>query len=250
MGTLTTSQTLTVASVGTLEGQVTGTSGSGVAQVTVSVYDPADPGNVFQTTTDGQGDYRLAVLPGSYTVVVTDTRSGVTGPVFAQATTAGVAIAAGATTTLPLNLTAASITLSGHIGDGQNDAPIGGDVTALNGDGVPVAQTAIDTDGDYQFNTLAPGTYTITASAVGFVVQPSVVTLIASQQLAGFTLSATWLVDPPGPPGGGGGIVPSINAGITNLVAGTRTAVLGEPRAGGRHHDERPHSTGRAAQLP
>lgn len=147
---------------GVLTGTVTDETGAGVAAVTVRVLQNNTV--VATTTTGSQGTYRISGLAaGTYSVQFSKTG-------FTTALVTGIAIVAGDTVTVDVQLVAAGADtgmISGLVVD-----PLGRPVqqatvvlTGPNGS----STTTTDPDGGFQFANLPPGTtYVLTVSASGF----------------------------------------------------------------------------------
>ena len=153
----------------------------GIAGVTLDLID--DAGNVVDTlTTDASGNYLFTnVVPGDYTVVVTDTGGVITDP--ATNVTSGPQ-SPGSLTSTPITVLADDIyvdadfgftaqtgsTLADRIwydadGDGIQDAGETGignvTVDLLDSNGVIIASVVTDSEGDFAFTGLPDGDYSI-----------------------------------------------------------------------------------------
>jgi chitodextrinase len=112
------------------------------------------------TTTATDGTYSLSnEAPGTYSV----TASAVG---YSASTNTGVAVTSGATTTsnFALTPTAPPGAIGGTVTDSNSSTPISGATVSYSG-GNETATTA--TDGSYTLSNIAPGTYSVTASAAG-----------------------------------------------------------------------------------
>lgn len=195
----TTSQSFALApSAGGIAGTVTdATSGTALASATVSIAGGAS------TTTDAAGRYAFGGLAaGSYNLTASATGYAASSPV-------SVSVASGATTTQSFGLSPLPGGIAGTVTDAGTGTAIAGATVALAGG----ASTTTDASGAYSFSGLAPGGYTVSASATGYVGQSASVTVApAATATQGFGLS------PATTPG---------------AVSGTvRDAVTGSPIAG------------------
>ena len=217
--------------IATLSGQITSDGAHGVAGLDITVYDPNQPRVAWKTTTDASGNYSLPYLPaGHYSVVVSDNRADFAGSPYAVMAFGGLNLTSGNASVQNATLSLGNITLAGHVADGVSHLPSSGSALAYNADGVLVATTPLDVNGNFTFKTLAPGSYTVTASAEGFDVHGKTTTVHANQSVAGLLIAATWSIDPPGLHTNG--ILSSISTSISNLVGQTANAVadaLGQP---------------------
>jgi hypothetical protein len=132
-------------------------SGYGGAGATVTLSGPIN----VSTTADPSGNYSFdGIVNGSYTVSVSNPGVSFTPP--SQSVTIDFAVATGvnfsAVVTNPLSI---SGTLAGGAGGTVNLA------------GAAAATTTADPSGNYSFNGLLPGSYTITAVESGFVFDPN-----------------------------------------------------------------------------
>ena len=112
------------------------------------------------TATDSTGAYQLTVPAGSYSV--TASASGYNSQTQAATVVAGTGV--------KLNFSLSPITVSpgtidGVVYNGQTGVGIGGATVSLSPSGLT---TSTNGSGNYIFGSVAPGTYTITASASGF----------------------------------------------------------------------------------
>ena len=148
-------------SPGSIVGQVTNSStAAAISGATVTLA----PGG--QTTqTNASGSYAFTNLsPGSYTVT-----ASATGYQPGSKTTT---VNSGATSTVDLALTplVSPGSIVGHVTNSSTSAAISGATVTLTGG----QSTQTDATGYYAFNNLAPGSYTVTASATGY--QPGIKT--------------------------------------------------------------------------
>ena len=182
-------------STGSIAGTVTNTTGTGIANATVSYI-----GGSATATTNSSGAYTLSVVPGTYSVIATATG-------YLSATQPGVSVAAGATTTLNFALTQSG-TISGTVtnaaGAGITNATVsysGGSTTATT-----------NSSGGYTLS-VAPGTYSVTATAAGYVssTQQNISVSMGSTATVNFNLaSSTGTIS--------GTVTNAAGAGITNAT--------------------------------
>jgi len=115
------------------------------------------------TTASNGSYYILNLLAGTY-----DVRVSANGYVTKLQT--GVAVVAGSTTTTNLALATAG-TISGRVTRADGTTPIVGAAVEFYQGPTSVGVAATNSTGDYSFTKLSPGTYTVQASAVGYVTQ-------------------------------------------------------------------------------
>ena len=159
----------------TLDGEIyndpndsgTPVSGSGLSGWTVTLMSGSTP--VATTTTDSSGDYSFAnVAPGSYTVSVTE-QSGYAPTVPASGSLA--VTAPGGQTVSNLNFGEfQTVTVSGETYDDVSGSGIlnahdpalaGWSINLLNGSNEIVQTATTDSNGDYSFSGVGPGTYSV-----------------------------------------------------------------------------------------
>jgi phosphatidylinositol-3-phosphatase len=151
---------LTPTAPGAITGQVTDSStGAAIAGATVS-----DSGG--STTTNSSGNYMLSnVAPGTYTVT-----ASATGHASRSST---VSVTSGNTATLNFQLTPNGPgAITGQVTDSSSGVAIVGANISYSG-----GSTTTDSSGNYMLSNVAPGTYTVTASATGYVSLSSTVSV-------------------------------------------------------------------------
>ncbi|MED1796757.1 carboxypeptidase regulatory-like domain-containing protein [Brevibacillus nitrificans] len=131
-----------------------------LAGVTVQLYD-SNPVLIGTTTSDANGAYSFTGLtPAEYSLVATLATY--------DQKIQFVTVSPGLTTTSTILLSPTPGSVSGTVTD-QGTFPIPGALVKLvNGAGVTLAQTTTGALGNYQFLSVAPGTYTVTVSADTF----------------------------------------------------------------------------------
>ncbi len=155
------------ATTGTISGTVTDSStGSPIAGASVSTQ-PA----TTTATTDSQGNYSISnVTPGSYTV--TASASGYFPG------SASVTVTAGQTSTcnVALQPVPTTGTISGTVTEEGTGTPISGASVSTQ-----PSTTTVTTDGqgNYTISDVDPGSYTVTASASGYIADSANVTVTA-----------------------------------------------------------------------
>ena len=113
------------------------------------------------TNTLGDGTYSIANLaPGTY-----DIRGSAAQ--YATQISSGVVVVAGSATTANLALSPPG-TILGHVTRSDGITPIVGAIVKVFQGANVVAKVTTDGSGDYAANSVAPGTYTVQASASGF----------------------------------------------------------------------------------
>ncbi|MGG4455611.1 carboxypeptidase regulatory-like domain-containing protein [Brevibacillus porteri] len=145
---------------GTVSGTISDAqTGEGIPNASIKVVTRSGIA-IGETLTDVNGDYSLSLL-GPETYVLTAAAEGYAGQ------TVGIGINAGATTTVDLQLEKLAGVLNGTVSDtGSN--PLGNATVIVLKGTIPVAQSITDSAGTFSFPHLAPGTYTVTASASGY----------------------------------------------------------------------------------
>lgn len=161
-----------------LSGQVTGPGNVPIPGALVEVLNQAGI-LLTETTTDGAGAYVLNKLAqGVYQIRVS--AAGYSTQL------AGISLQPGDVKVLNFSLTAAFGTVSGTISDAQtgDDIP-GASIKVLTRDGLPVAETTTDANGDYSLSLLGPTTYVLSVAAegyagktIGFDIAPATVTQV------------------------------------------------------------------------
>ncbi|HEY6308038.1 MAG TPA: carboxypeptidase regulatory-like domain-containing protein [Candidatus Angelobacter sp.] len=145
---------------GAITGQVTDSStGAAITGATVSYSGGS-------TTTDSSGNYTLSnVVPGTYTIT-----ASATGHASRSST---VSVTSGNTATLNFQLTpTASGAITGQVTDSSTGAAITGATVSYSG-----GSTTTNSSGNYTLSNVAPGTYTVTASATGYTSLSSTVSV-------------------------------------------------------------------------
>ncbi|MEI2325688.1 carboxypeptidase regulatory-like domain-containing protein [Priestia megaterium] len=147
----------------TISGTVTDSQGNPIENATVRVIDQNE--TVLGTAlTDQNGNYVISNLPpGSQTIIVT-------APTFSSQVS-GVTLGAGALENVSLGLTENPGIITGQITNGQTGDPIVGSIVLLRtsgGIGLIVGFDITDENGTYFITGIAPGMYTVLATANGF----------------------------------------------------------------------------------
>ncbi|MFQ3545546.1 carboxypeptidase regulatory-like domain-containing protein [Halobacillus rhizosphaerae] len=148
---------------GTLSGEVTDdTTGDPVQGASIQMINQSGV-TIATATTDMAGNYTIDNLPpGSYTVTVSQPRYA--------SQTLGVIIVANGLTVLDVQLTLRAGVIQGTV-ENSNNQPISGAVVQLILNGVAIASTISSESGEYTFPNLAPGNYSVRASAENFQTQ-------------------------------------------------------------------------------
>ncbi|HEX7957506.1 MAG TPA: carboxypeptidase regulatory-like domain-containing protein, partial [Pyrinomonadaceae bacterium] len=148
-------------------GRVTRPDGRAMSGVTVAVS-----GSLLQTpqtaTTDANGDYTLANLPGGGNYTVTPSK-----PNYDFSPAAKTFSDLGGDGTAPFVVTPANYTVSGRVAAGG--AAVSGVTVTLSGSRSATATT--DANGAYSFTVSSEGTYTLTPSKAHYTFAPQSVTL-------------------------------------------------------------------------
>ena len=145
----------------TITGQIHDANGVGIAGATVYL-----DGELYTTTTtDGAGNYQFTVLPtGSYTVAATASGYLDSANIPVTVTTAGSTVAQDVTLNL---VSTAIITVQDQRGNNIPNAV----VTISGADGTQYATS--DGSGNVTFTGLAPGSYSVTATADNYFTAPA-----------------------------------------------------------------------------
>ena len=141
---------LTATSTGTISGTVTSATGTAIANATISYS-----GGSATSTTNAAGAYTLTVVPGTYTVT-----AAATG--FVAASQQNVSVTPSTTTTANFVLMQAG-TISGTVTSTSGSAISNATVSYSGGS----ATATTNSSGAYTLS-VAPGTYSVTASASGY----------------------------------------------------------------------------------
>ncbi|HZN00858.1 MAG TPA: carboxypeptidase regulatory-like domain-containing protein, partial [Pyrinomonadaceae bacterium] len=137
------------------------------------------------TNTLGDGTYSIANLaPGTY-----DIRGSAAQ--YATQISTGVVVVAGSATTANLALSPPG-TILGHVTRSDGITPIVGAIVKVFQGANVVAKVTTDVSGDYAANSVAPGTYTVQASASGFdtSVSPNATVTANNNTTVNFSLTA------------------------------------------------------------
>jgi large repetitive protein len=146
---------------GTLTGVVQNSGAAGIAGSLVTVFQSNI--QIAAVNTDENGAYTITGLaPGTYTVVFSAENY--------QTATLGAMIENGQTTTLDVTLAGSPGRLTGTVLN-EASAPVSGatlTVQISTGTGIIIATAVTENDGTYTVEGLAPGSYSVVASAVNF----------------------------------------------------------------------------------
>jgi hypothetical protein len=155
---------------GTISGMVTNAAGIGIANATISC-------SAGSATTDASGAYTLSAAQGSYTLTAT-----VAG--YQSATDSNVGVIAGAATVVSFNLALAG-TIAGSVTDLSGAAIANATISYSGGS----ATATTNASGAYTLD-VAPGTYSVTATATGYqaAMQQNVTVTAGATTPVNFTL--------------------------------------------------------------
>ncbi len=158
---------------GAIAGNVTNAAGAGIANATVS-----NSGGTTTATTNSSGAYTLSVAPGTYSV--TATANG-----YQSSTHANVSVTAGTSSTVNFSLVQSAGTISGTVTSSAGAAIANATLSYSGGSATATANSS----GGYTLN-VAPGTYSVTASAVGYQssTQSNVTVTVGTTTTANFSL--------------------------------------------------------------
>jgi hypothetical protein len=164
------------AGTGTVTGRVVGPNGQGMGGVTVTVGGAAtapgaQPPSATTLTAGSPGRFVIngLAVPGSYTLTATM-------PGFASASVPVTLAANTAAPAVTIRLASRLGSLGGVVRDNRGLAFPGATVTATNGQGT-FSTTSETGDGAFLLTNLAPGSYSVTASAPGLSQQTALVTV-------------------------------------------------------------------------
>ncbi len=168
-----------------INGTVTNGSGTPLSNATIKIFD-ANETIIGIGTTDNNGDYSIGNLPpGTYSVIVT-------APNFSSVTS-GVSLESGQTVNdLNFQLLPNPGGITGQVTD-TNGRPISGSVVLIRtSDGAFITSVVTSPFGNYLVRDLAPGSYTVVASATTFSTE-SIGVIVSSDETmaADLTLSRT-----------------------------------------------------------
>ncbi len=137
----------------------------------------------FLATTAADGTYLITQMPVGTGYAVSATANGYQG-----ATSSGVSVSLGATTTVNLSLTPLLGAISGTVRDSATQFPIISAAVSAAGQ-----SATTDREGRYRFDTVGVGSYTVTASAAGYVgaSRSSVEVLLNQTAVVDLNLTAT-----------------------------------------------------------
>lgn len=153
---------------GTITGQVVDSqTRTPIAGAAISMTPPAAVG-----ISDSNGNFALIVPPGSYTVTATATGY--------NSASQAVTVKSGSRQGISFKLTsiAAYGSIAGSVTDANTGTPIAAATITLSDGLVAVS----DLNGNYSFAVVLVGTYTITASATGYVSQSQAITVKPGHQ--------------------------------------------------------------------
>lgn len=165
-----------------------------LAEIDVAVYDLAQPASVYRARTDAAGIYRMERMPpGSYTVVIASLGEESERADLIPHTVAGVNLTAGTITEVSATLLPGDTRIGGRL-TGQGGAlPLDAVVTLYTATGIVVDRTRAAVDGQFTLAGVPPGTFTVTAQAAGYAIQPRQVTVASGQQISDLELQAQWV---------------------------------------------------------
>lgn len=170
-------------------GSITGTAVSTqtaapIAGASIQIYPSGSFIPVFETVTDQNGSFTAGSLqPGQYTVTAAASNFGTVS--------VGALVSAGAATAVVLSLSPLPAAVSGQITD-QSGNPLPNAVIRILDQNQNVVGTgATDLNGNYSVGNLAPGTYTVSASAPNYGTGLQGVSVAAGQTLTGVNLALT-----------------------------------------------------------
>ena len=166
----TTSQNIALSTAGVLLGKVSNGSGVAVTGATVSITGGALASS-FSATTNSSGSYNFGWVPvGTYAVTVT--ASGY------NSTSASATLNSGQTTTLNVVVSAGAASISGRVTSASDGHALAGATISTVG-----ATTMTDSNGNYNFSSIAAGSYTLTATSAGRLPASATLTVASGSQL-------------------------------------------------------------------
>jgi len=219
----TTSQNIALSTAGVLQGKVSNTGGAGVSGATVSISGGALSLS-FSATTNSSGSYTFGWVPvGTYAVTVTASGYG--------SGSTSTTINTGQTATLNVSLSTGATSISGRVTSASDGHALAG-ATVSTGS----VTTTTDSNGNYAFNSIAAGPYTLTASSTGRLPASAAVTVTAGSQLVhNFQLSTAGVLKGKVSTSGGLGIAGvrvTFTGGVFNTTNSVVTDASGNYNAG------------------
>ncbi|MFS0766942.1 carboxypeptidase regulatory-like domain-containing protein [Peribacillus phoenicis] len=137
---------------------------------------------VAEAVTGQNGTFTIVGLePGDYSVVATASNFG--------SVTVGAVVIADGTTSVAIQLTPLPAVISGQVTDLSGNKIPNATVRVLDQNQNVVGTGATDLNGNYSIGNLAPGTFTVVASAPNFGTALQGVTVVAAQELTGINLA-------------------------------------------------------------
>ena len=251
LGSVLTGQDIGLAPIqpGSITGTVTDANGAGVAGALVS-FVSADGTATLSATADANGNYSLpTVFPGTYNGTATGPINLNGRPTTTQGTATVVVASAPAKATVNFSVVTIPPSFAGTITDAATKKPLASALVTITdtATGNVIKTIKTGTDGKYSSGPLAPSTYTISASLVGYATQALKSQAVYNGDALTDTIpSEAPLVDialVPAAPGsvtgqvtdanGGGGVARAIVT-ITS-TDGTQTLVSGPTDANGNY---------------
>lgn len=156
---------------GTIAGVVTDSStGNPIPGASIQVF--KDLTVIVSVLTDPNGTYSVTdISPGNYSVVANATNH--------QTKALGAIVLSNATTTVNFPLDPSPGTIVGNVTDAITTNPIAGASIQIFDGQTLIANSLTDPNGNYQVHNIAPGSYTVNATKVGYQTQ-SVGAIVAS----------------------------------------------------------------------
>ena len=174
------------------------------------------PGVDLTNKTDAAGAFSIEIGIGSYNV--TGSKTG-----YKPVTKTGVQVLLQQATSVTLQLEKIRGSIAGKVTDLKSGFAVVGAKVTVSKAGTTVAEKTTDANGSFKFDLLDPGTYMVTAAAVGYLTQNDNVSVVGGQERAkNFILQKV----PPPPDNNPSGSAWMIYAAIGGVVAAVALVAL------------------------
>ncbi len=180
------SANIQVAAGGTISGTVTDSGNGPIADLSVVAYDPAMPELRWNTFTDADGNYEIAIPAGNYRLILADVDDPDDDNPLPPTQLDAITVTLGQATDQDVQVLGGTSTIRGTVNgdsvDGVNTTPAAALVTLTNADGITVAFVSADRNGVFEFDQLPAGTYFIQVRAAGFHFAKTPAVALAGQE--------------------------------------------------------------------
>lgn len=170
-------------------GSITGTvlnaqTSAPIAGASILIFPSGSFIPVFETAADQNGSFTAGSLqPGAYSVTAAASNFGTIS--------VGALVSSGAATAVEISLSPLPAAISGQITDQSGNPLPDAVIRILDQNQNVVGSGAADLNGNYSIGNLAPGTYTVSASAPNYGTGLQGVSVLADQTLTGVNLALT-----------------------------------------------------------